>query len=103
AGRAQLEESIAAWRDLGELDEVASALGLLGWLLVYDAGDDTGALESFSQSVELARALGDPAAEVRALVGFAQALVALGDTEQAEAISRNLLERDAGDLRTEHF
>jgi len=102
-GQAQLDEAIALWRDLGDLDEVASAYGTLGWLLIYDAGDDQGALEAFQQGVDLRRELGDAAGEVRALVGVAQTLVALGDTEQGEAISRDLLERGRGDPRTEHF
>jgi predicted ATPase/class 3 adenylate cyclase len=102
-GRAQVEEAIALWRALGDLDDVASGLATLGWLLIYDAGDDQGALESFRQGVEVRRGLGDAAGQVRALVGVAQTLVALGDTEQAEAISRDLLERGAGDPRTEHF
>jgi predicted ATPase/class 3 adenylate cyclase len=102
-GRAQLDEAIALWRELDDLDELASAHGTLGWLLIYDAGDDQGALEAFQQGVELRRELGDDAGEVRALVGIAQTLVALGDTEQGETISRELLERGAGDPRTEHF
>jgi tetratricopeptide (TPR) repeat protein len=102
-GRALLDEAIALWRDLGDLDELASAFGTLGWILIYDAGDDRGALESFQQGVEIRRALGDGPGEVRALVGVAQTLVALGDTEQGEAISRDLLELGAGDPRTEHF
>jgi predicted ATPase/class 3 adenylate cyclase len=102
-GRAQLDEGIALWRELGDLDEVASALGTLGWLLIYDAGDDPGALAAFEQGVALRRELGDPEGETRALVGVAQVLVALGDTERGEAISRELLQRGAGDPRTEHF
>ena len=39
-GRAQLDEAIGLWRELDDRDELASALDLLGWLLVYDAGDD---------------------------------------------------------------
>jgi predicted ATPase/class 3 adenylate cyclase len=102
-GRALLDEAIGLWRELGDLDELASAFGTLGWLLIYDAGDDRGALGSFQQGVEIRRVLSDAAGEVRALVGVAQTLVALGDTEQGEAISRDLLELGAGDPRTEHF
>jgi predicted ATPase/class 3 adenylate cyclase len=102
-GRARLEEAIALWRELGDLDEAASAHGTLGWLLILDAGDDERALEAFQQGVAIRRELGDDAGEVRALVGVAQTLVALAETEQAEAISRDLLERGAGDPRTEHF
>ena len=39
----------------------------------------------------------------RALVGVCQVLVALGEVERAETISRDLLERAGGDPRTEHF
>jgi hypothetical protein len=39
----------------------------------------------------------------RALVGIAQVLVAIGETERAEAIAHDLLDTAAGDLRTEHF
>ncbi len=102
-GSAQLEEAIALWRDLGDRDELASALDSLGWLLVYDAGDEAGALAAFEQSLELRRELGDTAGETRALVGVCQVLVALGDVERAESLSRELLERADGDPRTEHF
>jgi predicted ATPase/class 3 adenylate cyclase len=102
-GRAQLDEAIALWRELGDLDEVASAHGTLGWLLILDAGDDEQALQAFQQGVAIRRQLGDDGGEVRALVGVAQTLVALHETEQAEAISRELLVRGAGDPRTEHF
>ena len=102
-GRAQLEEAIGLWRELGDRDELATALDLLGWLLVYDSSGDPGALRAFEQSLELRRELGDAAAETRALVGVAQVLVALGDTERAETLSHELLERSDGDPRTEHF
>jgi tetratricopeptide (TPR) repeat protein len=99
----QLEEGIALWQELGARDELASALDILGWLLVYDAGDDPSSLAAFEQSLELRRELGDPAGEIRALVGVAQLHVALGEVERAEAESRDLLERAGGDVRTEHF
>src|SRR5215212_7904318 len=103
SGRAQLEQAIGLWSELGDSAEKASALDLLGWLLVYDAGDDRGSLMAFEQSLELRRQLGDEAGETRALVGVCQVLVALGETERAEELSRDLLERAAGDPRTEHF
>ena len=83
------------WRELGDLDELASALDSLGWPLVYDADDNPRALDAFEQSLELRRELGDAAGETRALVGIAQVLVAMGETERAEAISLELLERAA--------
>lgn len=75
----------------------------LGWLLVYDAGDDPGSLAAFEQSLELRRELGDGLGETRALVGVCQVLVALGEVRRAESLSRDLLELAGGDPRTEHF
>ncbi len=102
-GRRQLDDAIALWRDLGDLDELAAALDVLGWLLVYDAGDGPGSLEAFEQSLDLHRVLGDGRGELRSTVGVAQVLVALGEVDRAETLSRQLLELGAGDPRTEHF
>jgi predicted ATPase/class 3 adenylate cyclase len=103
SGRRQLEEAVELWRELGERDELASALDSLGWPLIYDAGDETSALAAFEEALEIRRELGDAAGETRALVGVCQVLVALGEVERAETISRELLERAEGDPRTEHF
>jgi len=103
AGRALLSEGIDLWSDLGDRDELASALDAFGWLLVYDAGDDAGSLDAFERCLELRRELADGPGETRALVGVCQVLVALGDVEQAESLSRDLLDRSDGDPRTEHF
>jgi predicted ATPase len=102
-GRRLVEEGVDLWRDLGDRDELASALDSLGWLLVYDAGDDPASLTAFEQERELCRELGDAEGEIRALVGVAQLHVALGEVGLAEAESRELLERGAGDRRTVHF
>ena len=91
------------WRELGDVDELASALDSLGWPLVYDFTHNPRALEAFEQSLDLRRGLGDAAGVTRALVGIAQVLVAMGETERAEAISHDLLDRAAADARTEHF
>lgn len=103
AGVAELVAAVAMWRELGDLDELASALDSLGWPLVYDANDNLRALEAFEQSLELRRELGDEAGVTRALVGIAQVLVAMGETERAEAISLDILDSAAGDARTKHF
>jgi predicted ATPase/class 3 adenylate cyclase len=103
AGIAELDTAVAMTRELGDPDELASALDSLGWPLVYDANDNPRALEAFEESLELRRKLGDPAGVTRALSGIAQVLVAMGETERAEAISLDLLARAAGDVRTEHF
>jgi predicted ATPase/class 3 adenylate cyclase len=103
AGIAELDAAVAMWRELGDRDGLASALDSLGWPLVYDANDNARALEAFEQALELRRELADEAGATRALSGIAQVLVAMGETERAEAISLDLLERAAGDARTEHF
>ena len=103
AGRALLSEGIDRWRDLRDRAELASALDVLGWVLVYDAGDDHGSLDAFERSLELRRELADEDGETRALVGTCQVLVALGDVERAESLSRELLDRAGRDPRTEHF
>lgn len=102
-GREQLEEGLALWRELGDRDELASALDSLGWPLIYDAGDEAAALAAFEEALEVRRELGDEAGETRALVGVCQVLVAIGEVERAETIARELLERAGGDPRTEHF
>ena len=102
-GRAQLHEAIELWRELGDREELASTLDALGWLLVYDAGDDAGSLEAFEQSLELRRELADRPGETRALVGVCQVLVALGEVERAESLSRELLGMAGSDPRTVHF
>ena len=94
---------MARWRELDDADELASALDSLGWPFVYDSNNNTRALEAFEHSLELRRELGDAAGVTRALVGIAQVLVAMGETERAEAIAHDLLDRAAGDERTEHF
>jgi predicted ATPase/class 3 adenylate cyclase len=102
-GRELLQEGLALWRELGDRDELASALDALGWPLIYDAGDEAGALTAFEEALEIRRGLGDAAGETRALVGVCQVLVALGEVDRAETISRELLTRAGGDPRTEHF
>jgi predicted ATPase/class 3 adenylate cyclase len=102
-GRAQLDEGIGLWSELGDRDELASALDALGWLLVYDAADNSGSLGAFERSLELRREIGDRLGEVRALLGVCQVLVAMGDVERAESLSRELLEMANGDPRSEHL
>ena len=102
-GLARLDQAVGLWRELGERDELAAALDSLGWPRIYDAGDEGAALQAFEEAMEIWRELGDTAGETRALVGVCQVLVALGEVERAETLSRELLERAGDDLRTEHF
>lgn len=53
--------------------------------------------------MEVWRRLSDPAGERRALTGVCQVLVAQGNVQRAEALSRELLEIAGGDARAEHF
>ena len=53
AGIAELEAAVAMWRELDDVDELASALDSLGWPFVYDSNNNTRALEAFEQSLEL--------------------------------------------------
>ena len=64
SGRRQLEEAVELWRELGDRDELASALDSLGWPLIYDAGDETSALAAFEEALEIRRELGDAAARL---------------------------------------
>jgi predicted ATPase/class 3 adenylate cyclase len=102
-GRLRLEQAVGRWRELGDRAETAAALEALGWLLVYDAGDDEASLAAFEEARAIHQELGDRAGETRALVGVCQLLVALDEVERAEALSRELLERGRDDVRTRHF
>ncbi len=104
-GSARLHEALAAWKGLADNAELANALDELGWFLVYVANDEPAALAAFEESLALKRRFGDGRGETRALVGVSQVLVALGDVERAEALSRELLAlaRVQDDPRAEHF
>jgi len=102
-GRMRLIDAVTRWKKLGDGKETAAALEALGWLLVYDAGDDAAALSIFEEAHAVWHELGEHVGETRALVGVCQVLVALGEVERAEALSHDLLQRANGDVRTTHF
>ena len=102
-GRQRLEEAVARWTRARRSGGDRGALEALGWLLVYDAGDDEASLAAFEEARSIRQALGDRAGETRALVGVCQVLVALDEVERAEALSHELLERGEDDVRTRHF
>jgi predicted ATPase/class 3 adenylate cyclase len=102
-GRRKLEEAVARWRELGDPSETAAALDALGWLLFYDDDDVAASLAAFEEELAIWLELGDEAGEIRARGGVCQGLVALGEVERAEQLSRELLERVQGDLRVQHF
>jgi predicted ATPase/class 3 adenylate cyclase len=103
-GTAWLDEGIAQWRELGDVAELAYALETLGWVH-FVLGDNPPGLAVFEESLELRRTSGDALGEMRSLAGVCQMLVAEGEVDRAEPLSRELLElgRDRGDLRSEHF
>jgi hypothetical protein len=103
AGRTLLERGIDAWSALDDQEELASALETLGWLLVYDAGDEAASLQAFERSLELRLQLGSAGGERRALLGVCQVLVALGEVTRAEALSLEVIEGAADDPRSEHL
>jgi predicted ATPase/class 3 adenylate cyclase len=103
AGRSRLEDAVARWRELGDRAEIAAALDTLGWMLVYDAGDDDASLAAFEEERAVCKELGDAAGETRALSGVCQVLVAMGEVKRAESLSHELLERGADDLRAKHL
>jgi len=88
----------------GDERELASTLDVLAWSLFFNGHSDR-SLEAFEQSVELWQKLGDESGETRALAGVCQVLVAQGDTERADVLSRELLDmsRRHRDTRSEHF
>jgi predicted ATPase/class 3 adenylate cyclase len=105
-GEAKLREGAALWHELGDEEEAASALELLGWSLFHflTAGRDEESLAAFEESLAIRRQVGDRAGELRALAGVGQLLVAMGDVDRAEPLSLELLELSRGrDLRSEHF
>jgi predicted ATPase/class 3 adenylate cyclase len=102
--RALLGAGIALWHKLGDDAELASALDTLGWAL-FAVGDILPGLAAFEESLELRRTSGDALGEMRSLSGVCQMLVAEGEVDRAEPLSRDLLHlaRERGDLRSEHF
>jgi predicted ATPase/class 3 adenylate cyclase len=105
-GEAKLREGVALWHELGDEEEAASALELVGWSLFHflTAGRDEESLAAFEESLAIRRQVGDRSGELRALAGVGQLLVAMGDVDRAEPLSLELLELSRGrDLRAEHF
>ena len=103
-GFERLDESIAIFRSLGDDTGAAAAFDELGWAYFWH-GDNDASGAAFAESLALRRGLADERAINRALVGVAQVLVAVGHVEEAETLSRELLERtaDGGDGFAEHL
>ncbi len=97
AARAQLEESVAIWRALGERSGLAYALQFLGMELL--TGDDLARARALTEeSVALLRAVDDPADHF----GLASALASLGIvalTQEDYASASDLLEESVARFR----
>ena len=55
--RAQLEEALALFREMGATWDISDVLGTLGWVLLFQ-GDDARAARCFEESLALGRAVG---------------------------------------------
>jgi predicted ATPase/class 3 adenylate cyclase len=92
------------WRLAGDETELAAALNTFGWSSFFSA-DNEGSMRLFEEELALQRRRLDKGGETRALVGVCQLLVAQHRVDEAEALSRELLElsREHRDVRSEHF
>jgi predicted ATPase/class 3 adenylate cyclase len=96
--------SIEQWRIVGDEAELANTHDTFAWSLFF-VGKIDQSLALFEESLALRQKLGDEGGETRALTGVCQVLVAEGEVERAETLSRELLEmsRRHADTRSEHF
>jgi predicted ATPase len=87
AARGWMDEALRTWRDLGDTYEIALALEGIGWTHFFSSEDEE-ACAAFEECLRLQRASGDRHLIIRAMVGLAQVLVALGRTTEAKAMPR---------------
>ena len=91
-GPAWLNEGIAIWRELGDVAELAYALEALGWVFFAVGGNRAvarGLRGESRASAQLRRCCSVRCARSR---GVCQMLVAEGEVDRAEPLSRQLLE-----------
>jgi non-specific serine/threonine protein kinase len=103
-GRALMDEALHTWRELGDTRELALALEAVGWTHFF-SGKDEEALGAFEECLQLQQTNGDRHLIIRAMVGLAQILVALGRTAEAIPMSREIIDfsKPRNDKRSEHF
>jgi predicted ATPase/class 3 adenylate cyclase len=104
AARAAIGEAVAIWRNLGQEQEISSALLDLGWGC-FITGEDVEARVCMEDSLRIANSVGERALINRARIGLLQVLVALGELDTVEPMAREALaeaERQR-DARSEHF
>ena len=102
--RAWIDEARSMSRDLGDTREVALALEGIGWTHFFRS-EDQAACTAFEECLRLQRASGDQHLVIRAMVGLAQVLVALGRTDEAKPMAHEIIEFAEAhiDKRSEHF
>jgi tetratricopeptide (TPR) repeat protein len=102
--RAWIDEARTMSRDLGETREIALALEGIGWTHFFRSEDEA-ACTAFEECLRLQRAGGDQHLVIRAMVGLAQILVALGRTSEAKPMAQEIIEfaEAHNDKRSEHF
>jgi predicted ATPase/tRNA A-37 threonylcarbamoyl transferase component Bud32 len=102
--RAWIEEARSMSRDLGDTREIALALEGIGWTHFFRSEDEA-ACTAFEECLRLQRGSGDQHLVIRAMVGLAQVLVALGRTDEAKPMAQEIIEfaEKHNDKRSEHF
>ena len=102
--RGWMDEALRTWRHLGDTREIALALEGIGWTHFFRSEDED-ACAAFEECLHLQRASGDQHLIIRAMVGLAQVLVALGRTSEAKPMAREIIEfsKPRNDKRSEHF
>ena len=102
--REWIDEALTMSRDLGDTRDVALALEGIGWTHFFRSEDEA-ARAAFEECLRLQRAGGEQHLVIRAMVGLAQVLVALGRTDEAKSMAREIIEfaETNNDKRSEHF
>jgi len=102
--RAWIDEARTMSRDLGDTRDVAFALEGIGWTHFFRSEDEA-ACAAFEECLRLQGAGGERHLVIRAMVGVAQVLVALGRTDEAKPMAREIIEfaETNNDKRSEHF
>ena len=102
--RAWIDEARSMSHDLGDTREIALALEGIGWTHFFRSEDEA-ACTAFEECLRLQRGGGDQHLVIRAMVGLAQVLVALGRTDEAKPMAQEIIEfaEKHNDKRSEHF
>lgn len=102
--RAWIDEARTMSQALGDTTEVALALDGMGWMHFFRSEDEA-ARSAFEECLRLQEANGIRHLVIRAKVGLAQVLVALGRTDKAKPMAKEIIDfaESNNDKRSEHF